>query len=394
MAFTSPRALGPIKPYLLTQCGVQVVAKPLVEQPHQDRIAGQAQHVADAFAHFVSAARTSLDICIYDFRLEIDRVRQTIVDAINGAAARGVTVRIAYDKSLEASDGPILKQFRTAGGDPAPVGTDHFLRDSAGLHQQVEAKAISEEAIDPGNQIMHQKYMVRDSAADGAAIWTGSTNFTVDAWALQENNILVISHCPELAAAYTRDFDELWTSGRIAGSGAGDIGTAVVADRAVRYAFAPGEGHAIEALIAEIVAGTTEQLRIASMVTSSQTILAAIKAQIDAGLDVGGTYDRGETENVRANWRRTGQTAKVALLDATTRPLVAKPSLPYSPQNAHNFMHDKLIVADHTVITGSFNFSLNATRNAENVLVFDDADLATLFTGYIEEVADRYRGSA
>src|SRR3954453_5747834 len=103
VAFTSPRALGATKPYLLTQCGIQVVAEALDEQPHQDRIAGQAQHVADAFAHFVAAARTILDVCIYDFRLDIARVQQTIVEAINSAAARGVAVRIAYDKSQETS---------------------------------------------------------------------------------------------------------------------------------------------------------------------------------------------------------------------------------------------------------------------------------------------------
>ena len=391
MAFASPRAIGPIKPYLLTQCGVDVVAKPLAEQPHQDRIAGQAQHVADAFAHFVAAAETSLDVCIYDFRLEVERVRTTIVDAINGAAARGVAVRIAYDKSLEASDGPILKQFRTAGGDPAPVGTDHFLRESAGLAPHVDVKAISEEAIDPGNQIMHQKYMVRDRDSGAAAVWTGSTNFTVDAWALQENNILVISHCPELAAAYTRDFEDLWTAAKIAGTGAGNMGSATVAGLTITYGFAPGEGTAIETLIADTITGADKRLRIASMVTSSVKILTAIKGRIDAGRDYGGVYDRGETENVRAAWKRTGQTAKVALLDAVTAPMIAKPSLPYSPQNAHNFMHNKLLVADDTVLTGSFNFSLNATRNAENVLAMTDPGLAALIAGYIDDIADRYR---
>jgi len=252
-------------------------------------------------------------------------------------------------------------------------------------------RAISEEAIDPGGQIMHHKYMVRDAAEASAAIWTGSTNFTVDAWALQENNILVVSHCPELAGAYTRDFEQLWSTERITGSGAGEIGTATVAGQTIRYAFAPGEGTAIETMIAETIAGAGERLRIASMVTSSQKILSAIKVQLDARRDFTGTYDRGETENVRAAWQRTGQTAKVALLDATTAVMIPKPSLPYAPQNAHNFMHDKLVVADDTVVTGSFNFSLNATRNAENVLVITNASLADLLAGYIETIADRYR---
>ena len=120
MPFITAPTLGPIQPYLLSQCDIDVVPKPLEEQPHVDLIEAQAQQAADAYAQFVASADASLDICIYAFRVDFDRVRQTIVDAVNGAADRGVTVRIAYDKAQESEDGPILKQFRSAGGDPAP----------------------------------------------------------------------------------------------------------------------------------------------------------------------------------------------------------------------------------------------------------------------------------
>ena len=391
MPFITAPTLGPIQPYLLSQCDIDVMPKPLEEQPHVDLIEAQAQQAADAFAQFVASADASLDICIYDFRVDFDRVRQTIVDAVNGAADRGVTVRIAYDKAQESEDGPILKQFRSAGGDPAPVGTEHFLLTRVELHRNVATRAITEEAIDPGSQIMHQKFMVKDGASQRAAVWTGSTNFTIDAWALQDNNILVISDCPELAAAYRTDFQALWDTEKITGTGIGDQGSATVADQAIRYAFAPGEGREIETLVAAIISGASRRLRVASMVTSSQTILAALKTQLDAQRDFAGVYDSGETDNVRSTWTRTGQTDKVTLLDAVSAAMVAKHSLTYSPQNAHNFMHNKLAVADNTVVSGSFNFSRNATRNAENILVIEHPGLADLFADYIEKLAARYR---
>jgi phosphatidylserine/phosphatidylglycerophosphate/cardiolipin synthase-like enzyme len=283
-----------------------------------------------------------------------------------------------------------VRQFRSAGGDPAPVGTDHFLRATAGLADSVATRAISEEAIAPGNQIMHMKYMIRDGQSTSAAVWTGSTNFTVDAWALQENNIVVVSNCRPLAAAYGNDFQALWDSEKLAGTGVGDQGTATVSGQAIRYAFAPGEGKQMETRIAKTISGTTKRLRIASMVTSSQKILTALKSQIDADLDFAGVYDYDDTQNVRSTWQRTGHDDKVSLLDAVSGAMVAKRSLTYSPQNVHNFLHDKVAVADKTVVTGSFNLSLNATRNAENILIIENETLADTFARYIDQLVERY----
>jgi hypothetical protein len=39
----------------------------------------------------------------------------------------------------------------------------------------------------------------------------------------------------------------------------------------------------------------------------------------------------------------------------------------------HNFMHDKIIVANSTLIIGSYNFSSNAEKNAENQLHITNA---------------------
>ena len=46
------------------------------------------------------------------------------------------------------------------------------------------------------------------------------------------------------------------------------------------------------------------------------------------------------------------------------------------PTGSHDFMHDKVLVIDDTVITGSCNFSRSAQFNAENILFIDSAALA------------------
>ncbi len=108
------------------------------------------------------------------------------------------------------------------------------------------------------------------------------------------------------------------------------------------------------------------------MVISSGKILQALADRIDAGVDVAGTYDGPEMHGVVGDWQRAapgGPSAeRLALWNSISAQLVGKASVPFAAHGPHNFMHNKAVVADGTVATGSFNFSANATHNAENVL--------------------------
>ena len=53
-------------------------------------------------------------------------------------------------------------------------------------------------------------------------------------------------------------------------------------------------------------------------------------------------------------------------------------------------MHDKLVVADQTVVTGSFNLSNHAMGNAENVLLIRDAAIAELYAKFIQRLMASY----
>ena len=59
-----------------------------------------------------------------------------------------------------------------------------------------------------------------------------------------------------------------------------------------------------------------------------------------------------------------------------------KNSLPYDrnkPHQPHNFKHNKLVIADDDVVTGSINLSNHAMGSAENVLLIRDATVASRY---------------
>jgi phosphatidylserine/phosphatidylglycerophosphate/cardiolipin synthase-like enzyme len=84
---------------------------------------------------------------------------------------------------------------------------------------------------------------------------------------------------------------------------------------------------------------------------------------------------------------------KVAQIEALRKVLVAKKSKafdPHHPTALHNFMHDKVVVADDVVLTGSYNFSLSAEHNAENAVLLRDGNLAEQYRGYVEQLVKKY----
>jgi phosphatidylserine/phosphatidylglycerophosphate/cardiolipin synthase-like enzyme len=338
--------------------------------------------IAALLADFIAAARTSLHLAIYDFRLG-PALAGPVAEALRDRAAAGVQVRIAYDA------GKPVVPFHTAGADPAPPGTANFVQAIGG---GVEVKPIT--GGDPRMpRLMHHKYVLRDGRGPAGAVWTGSTNFTDDSWTLQENNILRLE-APELCGYFETDFDELWTRGDIATTGTNDTGTVGVGGRPVGVAFSPGEGRAIDHEIAQRISTARRRLKICSMLITSGTILGALGDVLHHGRvrDYGGVYDRTQMESVVRQWRGQPNEWKIAAFQFVSAGLSGKRSTPYAPSTPHDFMHNKIVVADDTVITGSYNLSHSATENAENVLMIRDAGLADRYAAYVDGLVQRYRG--
>jgi phosphatidylserine/phosphatidylglycerophosphate/cardiolipin synthase-like enzyme len=337
--------------------------------------------IATLLADFLRGARRSLDIAIYDFRLS-EPIRQIVANAFADAAAAGVTIRIAYD-----ADKPETPDL-VAGMDPAPLGTGGFVQSLGYPWRRIG-----------GMKLMHNKYIVRDAGEPTAAVWTGSTNFTDDSWTLQENNIILIPDAA-LTASYAQDFADLWAKGVIEDTGAFDtqLTSAIYEDGDVsaQVLFSPGRGPAIDYDVGHLVARARRRVRICSMLLNSSALIAALSDLLRTErVPVSGVYDRTQMASVLKQWQDVPHNHwKIgAVRDIVTAArLVGKNSTPYAPDSRHDFMHNKTLVVDDTVITGSYNFSHSAEQNAENLLILTNPTLADAYSDYIDHLMAKYSG--
>lgn len=329
---------------------------------------------------FIGATQRTLDIAIYDMRLSAP-LKATLASTLASRAAAGVAIRIVYNGGR-----PGPQAMANSGADPTTGDARDFIQ-SLGY----PARAIND------LKLMHHKYLVRDAGTPGAVVWTGSTNLTDDAWTFEENNILQLS-APDLADAYTRDFDELWATGDLGESGASDGVTTTLTYAgqpcATQLLFSPGCGPAIDYLVARRVAQARTRVRICSMLLNSGALIAALGDLLRAGrVAVDGIYDETQMAEVFTQWQDVPHNHwKIGAVQAIVRDaqLVGKRSTPYSPTSTHDFMHIKVLVVDDLVITGSYNFSHSAELNAENILLLQSPALAASYSGYIDHLKAKY----
>src|SRR5580658_9191428 len=378
-AETASFAEGAIEVTLLQQQG----RDPFTPTPERT---AQIADVASRIANFIGEAKSTIDIAIYDFRLR-DEAATIVAEGLRSQARKGVQIRIAYDHAADpgADAAPSAAPTRLE-SDQKSLGTDSFTRSFADVAQ---IKSITGYRV-----LMHNKYILRDVASSDAAVLTGSSNYTNDSWGLQDNNLLCL-RSQQLASYYARDFADLWSRGKIVDStGSHDIGTVRLGDVAVTIAFTPGESAAVLKEIVGAIAAARNRLYVASVVLSSGPILAALSEAIDRGLPLGGLYDGPQMDQVERQWKAANVGAdKVNTWQKVARHLARKNSIPFDRQNQsqpHNFMHNKLVVADQVVVTGSFNLSNHAMGNAENVLLIRDAQFAELYAKYIQRLMASY----
>ncbi len=327
-----------------------------------------ASSVLDRLIAFVDAAHTTLDLAVYDAHLE-GAADDRLINALDGAEARGVRVRAVYNNDAKA-----------------PVTGPSLL---ARL-----AAAVPSTAIPGVPDLMHHKYVVRD----GDTVWTGSANWTEDAWSRMENLIVTIPSA-DLAAAYTEDFEQLWQQKHVIGTGTFDDQPARLTYKgeplAVRALFAPGRGRSIGHLVARRIAQATTRVRICSPVVTSGPILSTLAEVLDdQRCDTRITVDGPQMHEAVEQWERDGRASwKLPLVErvrASGR-VAEKHSRPYAAGPPHDYMHAKIAVCDDIVLTGSYNLSHSGELNAENLLEITSRPFAEACAQFCEQVYDRYR---
>jgi len=326
---------------------------------------------------FLAGATETLDLAVYDAHLD-GPLDDRLIAALDAAEARGVRVRAVYNDEHRK---PIAVP-------PPPEGPSALARLAA---------AVPSEAIPGIPDLMHHKYVIRD-ARD---VWTGSTNWTADAWSNMEN-VIITAASADLAAAYAQDFEQLWTKRHVDHTGTFDDDPASMtfagAPLAARVLFSPGRGRAMGQLVARRIGQARQRVRICSPVLTSAPVLATLAEVIDDHrCEVLITVDGPQMHEVLGQWAADGRAQWKAPLwrrIVASGCVAAKPSRAYQAGPPHDYMHAKLVVADDVVLTGSYNLSHSGEFNAENLLELQSTPLADRFTTFAEAVHTRYASAS
>jgi phosphatidylserine/phosphatidylglycerophosphate/cardiolipin synthase-like enzyme len=329
-----------------------------------------ASRVAAEIAAFLNGARASLDLALYDVRLETE-AGALVLASLLAAYQRGVHVRLMYNVD---HPGPI------------PVPPPPETRPEA-----IEALPVDTRGIAGIPDLMHHKFCVRD----GLDVWTGSMNWTEDSWTRQENVVLRVLGSERLALAFTLAFEELWERGTVEGTGTVEPRPVELAGGiVVRPWFTPGNGEALSHRVAKHIGRARRRIRIASPVLTAGPILGTLVEIVnERRCRVVGVVDDTQVDDVLRQWSRNHVSAwKIPLLHTIVEGagFSGKPSTPWSPDGVQDFMHAKVVVADDVSFVGSFNFSRSGERNAENVLEIRDRATADRLAGYVQDVAALY----
>ena len=293
--------------------------------------ADYADGIDTALAAAIDAAADTLDVAVFELNSDL------IHSAIKSAADRGVTVRIVADD-------------------------DHGLHDEHKPHLSDLAQRGVDVRDDSRAGLMHNKFTI----IDRKAVWTGSMNYTVNGTYRNNNNILVLESA-DAVYAYQAEFDEMFERAEF-GITSTDDGI-VQFDHAggdVSIIFAP-ETDEISALIAEIE-GANRSIRFMTFVFSLDDLAEAMLSRAASrDVTVEGIF---ENRNSTASW---SQLPALHCAGAAVR----------QDGNRYVLHHKVIIIDDHTVITGSFNFSRSAEKNNdENIIILRNSTIAEL---YLEE---------
>ncbi len=295
--------------------------------------------IEEKLVGYIDQAQVSIHIAAFEFDLT------PVANALILARQRGVDVRWVTDdeNGLGADEKPNRGQFN--------------LLQKAGIEIRTDQR----------HGLMHNKFIV----FDGQAVWTGSTNLTINDQFKNNNNVIVI-RSKELADIYEAQWNDLW-SGQF-GSGAPshvEQQRAMIGDTPIQVLFSP-EDKAMSYLV-PLVQSAERQIRFLAFSFTEDALTQAMLERARAGVDLAGIFET-----------RGSETRFSAL------PPLFCAGLPVRQEgNRRGILHHKVIVIDGSIlVTGSLNFSDNANNdNNENTLIIQNAAIAQQ---YLQEFDRRW----
>ena len=326
--------------------------------------AGAPDNLETIIINFIDQSEHTLDVAVQ----ELDNPR--IAAAIDGAARRKRPGTNEFIRVNLVTEGDYLKEEKPVDPPDKEVSLDinrkHFV---TLLRGAVDTK------IDFNPKIFHHKFIIRDRGEALEAVLTGSTNFTTTDTHRNLNHV-VIFHDIGVAAAYQSEFDQLRDgifgarSPKITST---DPLTLDIEGSQVQIMFSPDNNPELR-VVNEILKAQTSAYFMMFTFAKSTTIDDALITKLQGGnFEVVGVLDGGQSAH---SW-----SPHMTLLNEGAK--LRRETLPNNGK-----LHHKLIVLDdHTVIGGSFNYTGAANQyNDENLFLVRNPNVAASFKAEVKRV--------
>ena len=377
----------------------------------------------------IESATSSIDLAVQELNLPL------IAQALVKKQQSGVEVRLILDnkysqilsnlqhqeiQNLNQRDRQKYNQFVRfvdINQDQQLSPTEIAQRDALYMLRQGKVKLIDDTADgSKGSGLMHHKFMVIDQQK----VVTGSANFTLSGihgdidrpeTLGNVNHLLVIAN-PQLAKMFTEEFNFLWGNSSQSQFGLDKPrrlpASITWQDTKVTLQFAPTSKTqpwqvTTNGLISETISKATQSIDLALFVFSSQEIANALQRKQHQGLEIYGVFDAGfafryysEVLDLLgvalpgANTRRGDRCQTEINNNPWRKPLT---TIGIANLSSGDKLHHKFAVIDnHTVISGSHNWSAAANhQNDETLLVIENQQVAQHF---IQEFDHFYQTAA
>ncbi len=256
--------------------------------------------------------RAKEEILVAIYALTNDRIR----DALIAAHQRGVDVEVYTDDGELFSDD--MKLLKEAG---IPVLSDE----------------------DP-SALMHDKF----SVIDRKIVWSGSCNYTYYAFYRNNENLVKITGS-KVAEVYRQEFFELWEHQLVENAYVSDV---------LEIYFSPEDD--FEQRLLDLIAHAHKEIDFLAFAFTNDNVSDALIAKKEEGVTIKGVID--EKQNSYQKKSSDYQKLKENGIDV------------HLDGNRYT-LHDKIMIIDDTVITGSYNFTqkANDTNNENSIVVHNKA---------------------
>ncbi|MDZ4763252.1 MAG: phospholipase D-like domain-containing protein [Chloroflexota bacterium] len=288
--------------------------------------------IDENLAAAIGGVQRTLDIAAFEFNVP------SLTTAVLAAKARGVRVRVVTDD-------------------------EHGIEDEDTTLGQLEAANIPI-VNDNRSALMHNKFMILDSAV----VWLGSWNYTINDTYRNNNNAIAL-RSRQAVENFQAEFDEMFVQGLFGPRSPSQTPNPFFTQDGIAIAtFFAAEDNVIDAVNTTLT-GAQRSIDFLAFSFTLDTMRDVILSRANAGV------------NVRGIFERTGSETEFSEL----RPLFCA-GLPMRQDGGSFVLHHKVFIVDRQfVLAGSFNFSASASdSNDENLLIINDPDLAALYTQEFE----------